>query len=502
MAFPVYRLFQNEWLTFVVFLFGILAAIAIAEVIRKRAGWSAENSRKIVHVLVGVMMFWAPFILESKRPAVVLASIFIVVNIVALRKDALQGMHATGRFTLGTVFYPLAFLILVLAFWNRAPSVLLISFLILALGDPLAAQVGETAKNPRTFVLWNDIKSVQGSLALGLAAFLITAVGLPLLTTNYTISFPMIILIALAVGVIGALAEAMSYAGSDNLTLPLAVALVLDVLLHAAPAQRWMFFLWLAVAFLFAYSAYKVQVLSLSGTVAAFLLGTVVFAIGGVRWMIPMGIFFVFSSLLSRIGKQKKVILETVYEKTGNRDMMQVFANGGIAGLMVIVWHYTRLDLFYYAFLGSLAAATADTWATEIGVFARQQPRYILNFKPVSMGTSGGITAIGTTGAALGAGTLTLSGWALPIGNIPSFFQGKVFLVIVISGIIGALLDSVLGATVQAQYQCVICNKVTEKSVHCGSPSRHFRGLHWINNDVVNLCCTAAGGALVVLFLG
>jgi len=504
MAFPVYQPFQNEWLTFGAFFVGIFAVIGLAEFIRKKANWSAEASRKIVHVLVGVMIFWARFLFTSPTPAIVIAMLFILINALALKQQAFQGMHATGRFTLGTVFYPLSFLILVLAFWNRDPAILLISFLILALGDPLAAQVGENVKNPRTFVLWQDQKSLQGSLSLGIAAFIITATGLPILRSLEGLPVPsvqMILLISMAVGVIGALAESMSLAGSDNLTLPLGVALTLDILLRFNATQQWLFFLWLSIAFLFAFSAYRLNVLSLSGTIAAFLLGTFVFAVGGIQWMIPMGTFFVFSSLLSKIGKRKKQVLESVYEKTSNRDMMQVFANGGIGGLMVIVWHYTQMDLFYYAFLGSLAAATADTWATEIGVFSRQQPRHILNFRPVSMGTSGGITTMGTTGAALGSGVLTFSGWVIPIGSIHPFFQGNIFLVIVVSGILGALLDSVLGATVQAQYQCAQCDKITEKTVHCSKPTAQIRGYHWINNDVVNLCCTAAGALLVILFL-
>ncbi len=504
MAFPVYQPFQNEWITLGIFFIGILAVIGLAEFIRKKAGWSAEASRKIVHVLVGVLMFWARFLFVSSTPAIVIAVLFIIINAVAIRQESLQGMHGTERFSLGTVFYPLAFLILVIAFWNRDPAILLISFLILALGDPVAAQVGETVKHPRKFTLWKDQKSVQGSFALGITAFIITVIGLPILRNIEGLAsptFPMILLIGFAVGVVGALAESMSFAGSDNLTLPLGAALTLDLLIHFNTAQQWYFYLWFAVAFLFAFTAYKLNVLDLSGTVAAFLLGTFVFAIGGLQWMIPLGTFFVLSSLLSKVGKSKKVIMEKVYEKTSNRDMMQVFANGGIAGIMVIVWHYTQMDLFYYAFLGSLAAATADTWATEIGVFSQQQPRHILNFRPVSTGTSGGVTTIGTTGAALGSGVLTFSGWVIPVGAIHPFFQGNIFLIIVISGILGALFDSVLGATVQAQYQCEKCDKITEKTVHCEKPATQIRGLKWVNNDVVNLCCTATGALLVILFL-
>jgi len=503
--FPVHQLFANEWLSFGVFLVGILGVVGLAELLSSQLHWSAEASRKIVHVTVGVLMFWARFLLASPLPAIALAVIFIGLNILALMRGGFQGMHATTRFSLGTVFYPLSFLILVIVYWYRDPAILLISFLILALGDPLAAQVGETIRNPVNYTWWKDTKSLQGSAALGVLAALLTGFGLYFLRTMDGLPMPslqVLALTSLAVGVISVIAEAISWAGSDNLTLPLFSALTLEIILHSPTFSQGWFFLWMIIAFGFAYGAYRLRVLTPNGAAAAFLLGTFVFGIGGARFMIPMGAFFVLSSLLSKLGKQKKYLLETVYEKTSNRDMMQVLANGGVAGLMAIIWHFTRANLFYYGFLGSLAAATADTWGTEIGIFARQQPRSILTFRPVEAGTSGGITPIGTTGSLLGSGVLAFTGWLTPAGTLEPSFQGTILITIIAAGLFGALVDSVLGATVQAQYLCTFCQKTTEKRAHCPDGStRLSRGFHWINNDVVNLACTAIGGLVTILLL-
>lgn len=504
MEFPVYQPFTSDWIAFGVFFVGIMLVIGIAEYTRTKMQWSAEASRKIVHVLVGVMIFWARFLFESPVPAILIALVFIFVNLAALIKGGFEGMHATDRQSMGTVFYPLSFLILVLMFWYRDPAILLISFLILALTDPLAAQVGENVKNPRAFVVWRDTKSLQGSTALGLAAFFITVVGLFFLRQidgHPMPGFQTLFIAGISVGVLSAFAESISWGGSDNLSLPLSAALTLDILLGTSLLTQWMFLAWVFVAFVMAFGAYKLEVLNLSGTVAAFLLGSFVFGIGGIQWMIPMGTFFVLSSILSKLGKQKKHILKTVYEKSSNRDMMQVLANGGVAGLLAICWQYTGAEICYYAFLGSLAAATADTWGTELGVFSRQVPRSILNFKRVTMGTSGGITTVGTTGAAAGAALLTLVGWSIPIGDIEAFFPGKIFLIITIAGILGAMFDSLLGATIQAQYHCPSCEKITEKTEHCGNTSLQLhRGYRWINNDVVNFACTATGAVLVLIY--
>jgi uncharacterized membrane protein len=69
--------------------------------------------------------------------------------------------------------------------------------------------------------------------------------------------------------------------------------------------------------------------------------------------------------------------------------------------------------------------------------------------------------------------------------------------VISVVGLIGALVDSFLGATIQAQYQCPTCKKITEKTYHCGNENIPLvSGHRVITNDIVNLSNTLAGGLL------
>jgi uncharacterized membrane protein len=67
-----------------------------------------------------------------------------------------------------------------------------------------------------------------------------------------------------------------------------------------------------------------------------------------------------------------------------------------------------------------------------------------------------------------------------------------------LAGVGGALVDSLLGATVQAVYLCPRCDVLTEAAVHptCGTRSVHQRGLKWMTNDAVNLLATAAGAII------
>jgi uncharacterized protein (TIGR00297 family) len=240
--------------------------------------------------------------------------------------------------------------------------------------------------------------------------------------------------------------------------------------------------------------------------VGAWLLGTVVFGLGGPEWMLPIIVFFIFSTLLTKVGKKHKKKLETVFEKTGKRDIYQVFANGGIAMIATMCWHFLSvhwpdLEMFWYMiFMGAIASATADTWGTEIGAFSTHLPRSIVTWKRVSQGTSGGLTIIGTLGALTGAFLIALTGkYSLQYFTEITMSWTTVAVISAV-GLIGAFVDSYLGATVQAQFKCPTCDKITEKTHHCNNETLPLISGHkLINNDIVNFANTAAGGLLGAL---
>jgi uncharacterized protein (TIGR00297 family) len=234
--------------------------------------------------------------------------------------------------------------------------------------------------------------------------------------------------------------------------------------------------------------AYRSRALDRSGTFAAFVVGAIVFGIGGWKGALVLLAFFIPSTLLSRVGaKRKRALLDI--GKQGPRDAWQVLANGGIAALsMMFVPRYGPIA--WTAFVAAFAAASADTWGTEIGTLARGLPRSILTLRPLAAGLSGGVTAQGTlaevAGAALVAGVAT----ALRVAP---------FLPVLAGGIAGACVDSLLGATAQALRYCPSCGRSCETNPHvCGSETSLRRGLAWLENDAVNFAATLCG-ALVAL---
>jgi uncharacterized protein (TIGR00297 family) len=241
---------------------------------------------------------------------------------------------------------------------------------------------------------------------------------------------------------------------------------------------------------LIAVGSYVARFLTLSGSIATLCLAVIIFEIGGWPWAVPIVTFFVLSSVLSKIGQTRKKQFDQVFEKSGTRDWGQVVANGGIAGAVALVSALFPIYDFYPLYLGALAAATADTWGTEIGILSKGKTVSILSFQHVDAGSSGGISEAGTIGGAIGAAVVALSGY-------PWYTELKTTLVIVAAGVVGSLADSIVGATLQAQFRCDICDKTTERKIHCGEETTRIRGVRWMTNDVVNGICGLVGVVVV-----
>lgn len=242
----------------------------------------------------------------------------------------------------------------------------------------------------------------------------------------------------------------------------------------------------IVVAGIVAYAALRGHALSRFGAIAAWFVGAAVFAAGGWPYAAVLFAFFVPSMLLSRIGRARKKSLTDI-GKAGARDALQVLANGGAAAVCAMVAATHALPVAA-AFAGAFAAASADTWGTEIGTLARGSPRSILTLRPLATGLSGGVTAAGTLAEVAGACVVALTAGALGVGP---------WWTIAVGGVAGALLDSLLGASAQALLYCPRCARTCETDPHaCGGPVTLVRGVRWMTNDAVNLCATLCGAAV------
>ena len=250
--------------------------------------------------------------------------------------------------------------------------------------------------------------------------------------------------------------------------------------------------------------AWRLRSLSLSGALAATFVGTTALS-ASVAAGAYVIVWFALATVLSQIGKAKKAIrLSEIVEKSSQRDAWQVLANGGVFSALIlssIIWG-PQCDLFSgcerieVAAAAALAAAGADTWATELGTLFGRTPWSLRSASRVPAGTSGAITLAGTIALVAGAGSLAVA--ALALGVISDRHS---LVAVGVGGCAGAVADTLLGAWLQERRWCPRCTTETEQHTHrCGTRTVHHRGVSGLNNDVVNFLCTIVG-ALVALLL-
>lgn len=227
-------------------------------------------------------------------------------------------------------------------------------------------------------------------------------------------------------------------------------------------------------------TGYKLRLLTISGAIAAFFTGVLVYAGIGFNGLIILGLFFGSSSFWSKIKNAKKQRAEELLVKGSQRDWLQVAANGGLAALTGGIYYITNDPLWMLGFCITIASANSDTWASEIGSMSKSLPYYIRTFKRAERGTSGAISPLGTLASIAGSFLIAIAAFfllKLPFNEC---------LLITILGFIGNLIDTLLGAFIQAGYQCSQCGLKTEKTFHCGQNTILIKGFSCFNNDVVN----------------
>jgi uncharacterized protein (TIGR00297 family) len=248
--------------------------------------------------------------------------------------------------------------------------------------------------------------------------------------------------------------------------------------------------------------AYRRQSLDKSGVLGSIASGTSIVSMGGWPWGLSLIYFFVSSSLLSSFkAREKAVVASDKFSKGSRRDLAQVVANGGLATFFALCHGFSRSrgmrQRAQSGFIGALATATADTWATELGTLSKTPPRLITNARQVAPGSSGGITPLGIAASALGACSLGYFFWV--VNGLYKSLSIAPFLAL-ISGMAGSCFDSFLGATFQAMYFCPTCKTETEQHIHdCGTHTEFLRGVPWMNNDVVNCLATALGSVVAII---
>ncbi len=230
----------------------------------------------------------------------------------------------------------------------------------------------------------------------------------------------------------------------------------------------------------------KRRALTRDGTIAAAFVGAATLLGFHLTGALVLFAFFIPSIALSRLRHPHAERIRDV-DKQGPRDARQVLANGGVAAAAALLAFFLPQAHFIAAaaFVGAFAAASADTWGTEIGTRYGKNARSILSRRTDAAGLSGGVTTLGTLAEIAGAFAVAVTAMLLALAPLAAGAIG---------GIFGAFADSYLGASVQERRTCDRCARDCETDPHlCGTPTRRIRGLSGFRNDAVNFSATLVG---------
>lgn len=191
------------------------AVFIFASLISKRWPQQQELSRKVVHIGAG---FALPIAWVTEIPvslalaAAALASSLALIN---HRWRLLGSIEDVGRFSYGTVAYGASITILLAFFWPQRADLVCAAVLTMALADGLAGLLGANFSSHR-WQIFGQTKSIIGTATMALVTLLVLALLLP--------NLPWHVVIAIATS--ATLLEQFSWAGLDNLTVPLLVGLM------------------------------------------------------------------------------------------------------------------------------------------------------------------------------------------------------------------------------------------------------------------------------------
>jgi uncharacterized protein (TIGR00297 family) len=436
----------------------------------------SETARQVVHMAMGafaLLLRWLTW-----WQALALAAAALAFNLVVLPRiggalyrpgDRERGLH-------GILYYPLAVLLLLVAFPTR-PDIAAAAWGILAIGDGIATLAGRAIGGPTW--PWNREKTLSGSAAFAIGG---AAAGVAMAwwcrPAVVPPPAPLFAFVAPVVAaLLAALVETIPVRLDDNLSVAATaaaamwlaslasldrIAIALPVIAARLPAA-------LALNGLVAFAGYRARTVALSGALGGVAIGITIFSSLGWRGWVLLLVTFVAATVASKLGLKRKRLLGIAEDRGGRRGAGNAIANTGVAAIASLVALLgTSTDAAQLAFAAALTAGGSDTIASEIGKAWGRTTWSITSLTPVPPGTSGAMSLEGTVAGIVGAlGLGTVAVW---LGLVPS----ASLLAIVIGATAGSLLESWLGATLEAP------------------------GI--LNNDMLNFINTAAA-ALVTLGL-
>lgn len=257
----------------------------------------------------------------------------------------------------------------------------------------------------------------------------------------------------------------------------------------------------MAIIVIISIISYKTKQLTLSGAISATLLGTVVTLAFGTGGLLVYLFFLIAAGVLSKINQNNEIYkdAEEIQDKGSRRDAVQVFANGGIVFVLAFMYILHPSIIIIIMFGASVCEAVSDTASGEVGMLFNGRTVSIITGIPQKSGLSGGVSYEGTLGGFIAA-IITAMIWYTCFFTAGISTITYLFLVIV-TGFSGCIVDSLMGASIQAHYYDKETDKLTEKSHDKeGHALPLVKGIAFFDNDKVNFFSNLFSVIFALLF--
>jgi phytol kinase len=203
-----------------------MALFIFAELLHVKAGVDAEYTRKLVHIITGLLTLGFPVYFTSAWQVVIICTLFLVLLTISRQLNLLQSINNVKRQTAGSILFPII-VVIVFLFYNymkKQESQGYLNFflpiLVMALCDPVAAIVGKRYQSNQN----TERKTIEGTISFILLSYVLSFLLLFFFTDRSLASISgWSVLIALSTGI----TERISMKGWDNFTIPLAAMCVL-----------------------------------------------------------------------------------------------------------------------------------------------------------------------------------------------------------------------------------------------------------------------------------
>jgi uncharacterized protein (TIGR00297 family) len=439
----------------------------------------SEDLRQLVHIsmsafalLLRVLTWWQAALCAA---AAALFNLFVLPRFggraLSRPADALRG------YPLGIVIYPVAVLLLILAFPSRL-DIAASAWGVMAFGDGGATLLGRRWGRHR--LPWNPDKTFEGLAAFvvagGAAGVFLSWWTAPAITPEPGCAFILAapIVAAFAAG----LAETVPIHLDDNVTVPAVAGSVLWVC-SLMTGEAWLASWTVVEANLLpavlvnavaAAAGWRLGTVRVSGMLGGWAIGVAVYASLGLPGWALLFATFGAATVTSKLGLKRKALLGIAEERGGRRGGGNAFANTGLAAVAALAAVTTPFHQgAALAFVAALATGGGDTVASEIGKAWGGKTYLPFPLSQVRPGTPGAVSLEGSAAGLIGA--LVLAAFGAWLGLIPWWMVW----IAAAGAIAGSIVESALASTLEAA--------------------------RIVNNDVLNFMNTATGAAVALALM-